>query len=143
MYVVISEVEGKYLTPLVIRFCKQFLCKLKIVISGFRDTKRVESNSNKVNYRIYCFRSHRNNACLLPVKIMQKSLLVSSHSIINKQKHLFQYLHSSYKNCADSMILAKKFSKFHTHNCNSYLNGYTKRRFTKYKLLLTISDISA
>ena len=48
MYVVISEVEGKYLTPLVmIRFCKQFLCKLKIVISGFRDTKRVESNSIK------------------------------------------------------------------------------------------------
>ena len=96
----------------------------------------------KVNYRIYCFRSHRNNACLLPVKIIQKSLLVSSHSIINKQKRLFQYLHSSYKNCADSMILAKKFSKYHTHNFNSYLNGYTKRRCTKYKLLLTISDIS-
>ena len=41
------------------------------------------------------------------------------------------------------MILAKKFSKYHTHNFNSYLNGYTKRRCTKYKLLLTISDISA
>ena len=24
-----------------------------------------------------------------------------------------------------------------------YLNGYTKRRYTKYKLLLTSSDISA
>ena len=26
---------------------------------------------------------------------------------------------------------------------NKYLNGYTKRRFTKYKVLLTSGDVSA
>ena len=34
-------------------------------------------------------------------------------------------------------------SKWHLSTNNKYLNGYTERWCTKYKLLLTSSDISA
>ena len=41
-------------------------------------------------------------------------------------------------------MYVSQISKGHLLSMNKkYLNGYTKRRYTKYKLLLTSSDISA